>query len=75
MVSEPEKPPYKQAVLVVETIIGAMDERERALNEAHHSSARGRPSPAAVKQWANRSNVLRQTIDRAYAVERALERR
>ena len=34
MVSEPEKPPYKQAAMVVETIIEAMDEREKALNEA-----------------------------------------
>jgi len=75
MVSEPEKPPYKQAVIVLELIIGAMDEREKAINEAHHKSARARPSRAAVKQWANRSNVLRQTIDRAYAVERKMERR
>jgi hypothetical protein len=75
MVSAPEKPVYKQAMMVMEMIIGAMDEREKALNEAHRGSARGRPSRAAVKQWANRGNVLRQTIDRAYAVEREMERR
>jgi peptidoglycan hydrolase-like protein with peptidoglycan-binding domain len=111
--AEPQKPMYKQAALVMDTIVAAMDEREKALTEARHSSmpgvqdthdarvsARGRHARAAVKsermennrdqqaaqqksqfleegamkQWADRTNVLRQTIDRAYAVERDLER-
>ncbi len=110
---ETQKPVYKQAALVMQTVIGAMDEREKALTEARHSkmpdlqdthdarvSVKGRHGHAAVKsermennrnahaaqqksefleetavkQWGDRSNVLRQTIDRAYAVERDLER-
>ena len=109
-----QKPMWKQACMVVDTMVAAMDEREKAATEARHSSmpglqdthdarvsARGRHARAAVKsermennkdqsaaqqkgqfleegamkQWADRTNVLRQTIDRAYAVERELERR
>lgn len=75
MVSEPEKPPYKQAVVVVEAILGAMDERGKAINEAQRGSLPALQDKRAVRQWAERSRELRQKIERAYAVERELERR
>jgi peptidoglycan hydrolase-like protein with peptidoglycan-binding domain len=110
---DPQKPTYKQAMVVMDMMIAAMDEREKALTDARHSSmpgvqdthdarvtVKGRHGRAAVKsermennkdqqaarqkgqfleenavkQWADRTNVLRQTISRAYDIEREQER-